>query len=134
MRFMVLMIPKVYQPGQKLDPNFAPPVDKMAEMSKFNEELEKAGAMLTGEGLQPLTKGARLTYAGGKPTVIDGPYIEAKEVLGGFWMLKASSKQQVVDWMKRCPADPGDVIEIRQVQELEDFPVEIQEAVKGAKK
>ena len=124
MRFLVFMIPGVYQPknGQKTDPHFAPDAEMMAKMGKFNEELKKAGALLSLDGLQPLTTGARLAFSGGKASVTDGPFVEAKEVVGGYWMLQAESKQQVVDWMKRCPAQDGDVIEIRQVFECRIFP------------
>jgi hypothetical protein len=133
MRFMVLMIPGVYQGGKKVDPTFTPAADKVAQMGKFNEELQKAGAMLSGDGLQPLSTGVRVTYAGGKAKVTDGPFIEAKEVLGGYWMLKAKSKEEVVEWMKRCPAEENDVIEIRQVFEMEDFPIQVQQAARGQK-
>lgn len=102
----------------------------VAKMGKFNEELEKAGALLSGDGLQPLTTGARVAFSEGKPSVTDGPFVEAKEVVGGYWMLQAKSKQQVVDWMKRCPAQDGDVIEIRQVFEMSDFPADVQAAAK----
>ena len=127
MRFMALMIPGVYKPGKKIDPNFAPPADKVEKMRKFNEELQKAVTILALDGLHPLTtKGARLSYAGGKVQVTDGPYIEAKEVIGGYWMLEAKSKEEVINWMKRCPAEPEDVIEIRQVFESSDFPIQVQ--------
>jgi hypothetical protein len=126
------MIPGVYQPknGKKTDPHFTPDAEMMAKMSQFNEELEKAGALLSLDGLQPLTTGARLAFAEGKVSVTDGPSVEAKEVVGGYWLLQAKSKQQIVDWMKRCPAQDGDVIEIRQVFELSDFPADIQAAAK----
>ena len=123
MRFMVLMIPEVYQGGKKVDPHFAPPTDKLEKMGRFNDELKKAVKLLSLDGLQPITKGARVAFAGGKSTVTDGPYVEAKEVLGGYWMIEAKSKEEVVNWMKRCPADDGDVIEIRQVFEMSDFPI-----------
>src|ERR1051326_7002988 len=87
MRFMVFMIPGVYQPGRKVDPNFAPPADMVEKMTKFNEELTKAGALIALGGLQPLQSGARVAFSGGKTTVVDGPYVEAKEVVGGYWML-----------------------------------------------
>jgi hypothetical protein len=118
---MILMIPNVYRGNKKIDPNFVPPADKVAQMGQFNDELIKAGALTSGEGLHPLTKGARLSFAGGKATVTDGPFVEAKEVLGGYWMIKAKSKEEAVNWMKRCPADDGDIIEIRQIFEAEDF-------------
>ena len=132
MRFLVFMIPAVYQPknGKKTDPDFAPDAEMMAKMGKFNEELKKAGVLLSLDGLQPLTTGARLAFSGGKASVTDGPFVEAKEVVGGYWMLEAKSKQQVVDWMKRCPAQDGDVIEIRQVFEMSDFPADVQAAAK----
>lgn len=134
MRFLVFMIPDVYQPknGKKTDPKFVPNAEMMAKMGKFNDELKKAGALMSLDGLQPLTTGARLAFSGGKPTLTDGPQVEAKEVVGGYWMLQAKSKQQVVDWMKRCPAQDGDVIEIRQVAEMSDFPAEVQAAARGA--
>jgi hypothetical protein len=117
MRFLVFMIPKVYQPknGKNTDPNFTPDPKVMAEMGKFNDGLKKAGALLSVDGLQPLTTGARLAFSGGKVTLMDGPSIKAQDVVGGYWMLEAKSKQQVVDWMRRCPAKDGDVIEIREV-------------------
>jgi hypothetical protein len=130
MRFLVFMIPAVYQPknGKKTDPQFTPDAEMMAEMGKFNEELKKAGGLLSLDGLHPLTTGARLAFSGGKASITDGPSIEAKEVVGGYWMLEAESKQQVVDWMKRCPAQDGDVIEIRQVFEMSDLPADVQAA------
>jgi len=115
----------VYQPknGNKTDPQFVPDAEMMAKMGKFNDELKKAGALLSLDGLQPLTTGARLTFSGGKVSVVDGPSVEAKEVVGGYWLLQAKSKQEVIDWMKRCPAQEGDIIEIRQVFEMSDLPV-----------
>src|SRR5690349_13700958 len=130
MRFMVFMIPGVYKPGKKIDPNFAPSVEKMEPMGKFNEEMGKACKILALDGLHPLTKGARLTYTGGKAQVTDGPFVEAKEVVGGYWIIEAKSKEEVIDWMKRCPAEPEDVIEIRQVFEMSDFPIQAQKAAK----
>ena len=119
MQFMVFMIPAVYRPknGKHTDPDFTPDPVMMAKMGRFNEELRKAGALLSVDGLQPLTTGARLAFSGGQASVTDGPSVDAKEVVGGYWMLEAKSRQQVVDWMKRCPAQDGDVIEIRQVAE-----------------
>jgi hypothetical protein len=128
MQFIVFMIPGIYQPGKKIDPNFVPAADKMEQMGKFNAELQKAGAIVSLNGLHPLTKGARIRYAGGKPTVTDGPFVEAKEVVGGYWILEAKSKDQVVEWMKRCPAEAEDVIEIRPIFDLADLPVQVQQA------
>jgi len=122
MRFMVLMIPGVYQKGKKVDPNFVPPAEAMERMGKFNDELAKACPIISLNGLHPLTTGARITFAGGKAKVTDGASVEAKEVLGGYWMLQAKSKEEVVEWMKRCPAEQDDVIEIRQVFEMPEEP------------
>jgi hypothetical protein len=121
MRFMILMIPNVYRGNKKLDAKFAPRAEEVEKMGKFNNELSNAGALTACEGLHPLTTGARLSFAGGKATVTDGPFVEAKEVLGGYWMVNAKSKEEAVNWMKRCPAEDGDMIEIRQVFEAEDF-------------
>jgi hypothetical protein len=128
MRFMVFMIPGVYQGGKKLEPNFAPSAEMVEKMTKFNEDLSKAGLLISLDGLQPLTAGARVAFSKGKSTVTDGPYIEAKEVVGGYWMIQAKSKQEVIDWIKKCPAEEGDVIEIRQVFEMSDFPEDVQKA------
>jgi hypothetical protein len=95
----------------------------LSEMGKFNEELVKAGVMLAGEGLHPSSKGARVRFSGTKRTVIDGPFAETKELVAGFWLWKCKSRQEAIDWVKRCPNPmPGESeIEIRQVFEAEDF-------------
>lgn len=115
MRFMIMMIPAVYRGNRKLDPNFAPPPDAVERMGKFNAEMQKAGILRDGLGLHPLSKGARISFATGRPVVTDGPFVEAKEVLGGFWMIDVKSKEEAVDWMKKCPADKDDILEIREV-------------------
>jgi hypothetical protein len=123
MQFLMLMIPSVYQPGSNVDPNFVPDPEKIAAMGRFNEELGQAVKILALNGLHPQATGARVAFGGKKPLVTDGPYIESKEVLGGYWHVEADSKQQLVDLMQRCPAEPGDVIEIRQIFELGDFEI-----------
>jgi hypothetical protein len=128
MRFMVFMIPGVYQPGKTIDPNFAPPADMVEKMMKFNEELAKAGALIALDGLQPPANGTRIRFSGGKPTVTDGPFVEAKEVVGGYWMLQFKSKQEAIDFVKKCPAQDDDVLEIRPVFEMTDFPKDVQKA------
>src|SRR5579871_5516239 len=132
MRFMMMMIPKVYQPdtpvGQRAEDGFAPPADAVEKMMKFNEELTKAGALIALDGLHPSAKGARVAFSGGKPKVTDGPFTEAKEVIGGYWMIDVKSKQEAIEWARRCPAADGDVIEIRQVFEMSDFPADVQKA------
>jgi len=122
----------VYQPknGKHTTPDFTPDAKMMAAMGKFNDELRKSGALLAVDGLQPMTLGARLAFAGGKATMTEGAAVDAKEVVGGYWLLQAKSKQEVVDWMKRCPAQDGDVLEIRQVAEMSDFPPEVQAAAR----
>ena len=132
MRFMLIMIPKVYQPGtppeEKAGEGFAPPADAVEKMMKFNEQLTKAGALITLDGLHPDFKGARVAFSGGKPKVTDGPFTEAKEVIGGFWMINVKSKEEAVEWARKCPAEDGDVIEVRQVYEMSDFPEDVQKA------
>jgi hypothetical protein len=120
MQFMMLMIPAVYQ-GGKLAPDFTPDPKKMEAMGRFNEEMGKALKIESLNGLHPLAKGARVSFAQGKPSVTDGPFIDAKEVLGGYWLVDAPSKEDVVKWAQRCPADEGDTIEIRQIFGPEDF-------------
>jgi hypothetical protein len=119
MRFMVMV---------KATPNseagVMPSEEMFAEMGKFNEELVKAGVMLAGEGLQPSSKGARVRFSGSKRTVIDGPFAETKELVAGFWILQCKSKEECIEWIKRCPNPmPGEDsdIEIRQIFEAEDF-------------
>lgn len=128
MRFMMLMIPAVYQPGKKVDSNFTPNAEAVTAMMKYNEELAKAGALIALDGLQPPVNAARVAFSGGKPVVTDGPFIESKEVLGGYWMVQFKSKEEAIEWAKRCPAEEGDVIEIRPVFETSDFPPEVQKA------
>jgi len=121
MKFMMLMIPAVYQGGKKLAPDIKPARKDMEQMGRFNEEMGKAIKIESLNGLHPLAKGARVAFAKGKPTVTDGPFIESKEVLGGYWLVEAPSKEEVVKWAQRCPANEGDTIEIRQIFGPEDF-------------
>jgi len=100
-------------------------------MMKYNEDLQKADVLLSLDGLHPPSMGARVSFKGGKPTVTDGPFNEAKEVLGGYWMIRVKSKEEAIEWAKRCPASENEVIEIRQVQEFEDFPADVQKAAAG---
>lgn len=127
MRFMMLMIPGVYQ--KPSDPNFTPPADMVEKMMKYNDELMKAGVLLALDGLHPPESGARVTFRGGKATVKDGPFTESKEVLGGYWVIQVKSRAEAIEWARRVPALDDDVIEVRQVQEMSDFPPEIQELI-----
>jgi len=99
----------------------------LTEMGKFNEELVKAGVMLAGEGLHPSSKGARVRFSGGKRTVIDGPFAETKELIAGFWFWQVKSKEEAIEWVKRCPNPHNEEteVEIRQVFEAEDFGAEL---------
>jgi hypothetical protein len=123
MQFMMLMIPAVYQGGKKVDPGFVPDPKKVQEMMRFNEELGKVFKILSLNGLHPVNTGARVSFTQGKTSVTDGPFIETKEVLGGYWLIEAPSKAEVVKWTQRCPAEDGDVIEIRQVFDAADFAI-----------
>jgi len=128
MRFMMLMIPKGYETAA---PGTMPDAKAVEAMMKYNEALQKAGVLLTLDGLHPPSMGARVSFSGGKPTVTDGPFIETKEVLGGYWMIQVKSKEEAVEWARRCPASDNEVIEVRQVQEFSDFPADVQEAAAG---
>ena len=127
MRFMMLVIPKAYEDAGA---DFTPPVDLVAKMTKYNESLSKAGVLLGADGLFPPAEGTRVKFAGGKPTVVDGPFTESKELVGGYWMIQVKSRAEAVEWARRAPMLDGDMIEVRQVQELEDFPPEIQKAAR----
>jgi len=125
MRFMMLVIPKGYADAK---PGFAPPADLVARMTRYNESLSKAGVLLALDGLHPTSMGTRVAFAGGKASAKDGPFAEAKEVVGGYWMIQVKSRAEAVEWAKRAPMLDGDVIEVRQVQELADFPPDVQKA------
>jgi hypothetical protein len=127
-RFMMLVIPKGYESAK---PGTMPEADAVAKMMKYNEELQKAGVLLALDGLRPPSEGARVTYQGGKATVSDGPFAEAKEVIGGYWMIQVRSKAEAVEWARRAPMGDNEIIEVRQVQEMEDFPPDVQEAARG---
>jgi hypothetical protein len=128
MRFMMLMIPKGYESAK---PGTMPEAKAVESMMKFNEALQKAGVLLALDGLHPPSMGARVTFPGGKPKVTDGPFSEAKEVLGGYWMIQVKSREEAIEWAKRCPASENETIEIRQVQEMDDFPPDVKKAAAG---
>jgi hypothetical protein len=127
MRFMMLMIPKGYD---KAPAGAVPDAKAVGEMMKYNQALKQAGVLLALDGLHPPSMGARVSFAGGKTTVVDGPFSEAKEVLGGYWVIAVKSKEEAIEWAKRCPAGDGNVIEIRQVQEISEFPPDVQQLAK----
>ena len=115
MRFMMIV-----KASKESEAGVLPTEKELADMAKYNEELLKAGVLLAGEGLQASSKGARVRYAGAKRTVIDGPFAEAKELIAGFWLIQAKSKDEALEWARRVPFDDGEV-EVRQLFELEDF-------------
>ncbi|HLW59165.1 MAG TPA: YciI family protein [bacterium] len=128
MRFMLLMIPKGYE---KAAPGVMPSAEAVAAMMKYNESLQKAGVLLDLQGLHPVSMGARVSFPGGKPIVTDGPFVETREVLGGYWMIQVKSKAEAIEWASRCPASDNETIEVRQVQEMADFPADVQQAASG---
>jgi hypothetical protein len=128
MRFMMLMIPKGYEQAA---PGAMPDAKTVAAMMRYNEDLQKAGVLLALDGLHPPSMGARVSFAGGRPRVVDGPFAEAKEVVGGYWMIQVKSREEAIEWACRCPGSENETIEVRQVQELADFPADVREAAAG---
>jgi hypothetical protein len=133
MRFMMLMIPKGYESAK---PGTMPDPKAVAAMMQYNEDLQKAGVLIALDGLHPPSMGARVSFKGGKPKVTDGPFAEAKEVLGGYWMIQVKSREEAIEWAKRCPSSDNEMIEIRQVQEMSDFDDKVMppEVAKQAKR
>ena len=128
MRFMMLMIPKGYESAK---PGAMPEAEAVEKMMEYNRKLQEAGVLLALDGLHPPSMGARVSFEGGRPSVTDGPFTEAKEVVGGYWLIDVKSKQEAVEWAKRCPASENEVIEVRQVQEMDDFPDDVRQAAEG---
>ena len=129
MRFMMLVIPKGYEAAK---PGTMPDPGAVERMMKYNEELQKAGVLLALDGLHPPSMGARVSFSGGTPAVSDGPFAEAKEVIGGYWMIQVRSRDEAIEWARRAPMGDNEIIEVRQVQEMSDFPPEIQQVVNAA--
>jgi hypothetical protein len=128
MRFMMLMIPGGYE---KAAPDRMPDPKAVEAMMKYNEELRRAGVLLALDGLRPPSAGARVSFPNGKAVVTDGPFAEAKEVISGYWMIQVKSKEEAIEWATRCPACSNEVIEVRQVLEMEDFSEEVKKAAAG---
>ena len=126
MRFMVLV-----KANKDTEAGVLPSTKELTEMTRFNEQLVKAGVMLAGEGLHPSSKGARVRFTTGKPTVIDGPFAETKELVAGFWLWQVKSKEEAIEWLKRAPFGGGAEIEIRQVFEAEDFGAKLTPELKA---
>jgi hypothetical protein len=128
MRFMVMMIPGA---RERVEAGAMPDPKMIEAMMKYNADLAKAGILLALDGLQPPSKGARVTFKGGKPTVKDGPFTEAREMVGGFWMWQVKSKDEAIEWARRCPAEDGDTLEVRQVFEMSDFGPAVEKHEEG---
>jgi hypothetical protein len=123
MRFMLLMIPHGYEsapPGTIPDD-----VDAVSTMMAYNESMQKAGVLISCDGLHPPSMGARVSFKDRKPKVVDGPFAEAKEVLGGFWVIDVPSRADAIEWATRCPGGDNEVIEVRQIQEFDDYPADV---------
>jgi hypothetical protein len=123
---MMFMIPNIP------DDEWMPSAEAVATMTKYNNELTNAGVLLSLDGLHPASKGARVSVVGGKVTVTDGPFTEAKEAIGGYWLIEVKSKEEAIEWAKRVPLDAGAVVEVRQVFEMDEFPPEVRAAAEQA--
>ena len=128
MRFMMLVIPTGYESAR---PDQMPDAAAVAKMMKYNEDLANAGVLLSLDGLKPPSAGVRVSYSGGKPKVTDGPFAESKECVGGYWMIQVKSKEEAIEWAKRAPMSDNEIIEVRQVQEMEDVPADVIAAAAG---
>lgn len=125
MRFMMMV-----RANKDSEAGVMPREELLAAMGKYNEELVQAGVLLAGEGLHPSARGARVRFSGEARTVLDGPFPE-KELIAGFWLIQVKSKEEAIEWAKRAPMGDNEIIEVRQVQEMADFPPDVQEAVAG---
>ena len=127
MRFMMFMIPNT------TSDDWTPSPEIVAAMTRYNRELTEAGVLLSLDGLHSAAEAVRVGFGGGAPSITDGPFTEAKEVVGGYWMIQVKSKEEAIEWAKRCPGGDNEVIEVRQVQEFADFPADVQKAAAGFK-
>jgi len=128
MRFMMMVIPKGYEAAA---PDTVPDAKAVAKMMEYNRSLQKAGVLLALDGLLPPSTGARVAYTDGKATVTDGPFAEAKEVIGGYWIIQVRSREEAIEWARRAPMSNHEMIEVRQTFEMGDFPADVQEAAEG---
>ena len=127
MRFMMIMFPKVYETAK---PGWVPDLKNMEEMGKYNEELGKAGVLLALDGLTPpATMSARVTFNNGKSIVTDGPFAEAKEVVGGFWIIQVKSREEALEWASRIPGQDNEMVEVRRLFDMTDFDPETQKYI-----
>jgi hypothetical protein len=125
MRFMLMIYP-----GLESEGDWTPDVEAVAAMQRYNEELTQAGVLLALDGLHPSSEGARISFADGERVVTDGPFAETKELIGGYWIIQAKSKEEALEWAKRCPIGGDAVLELRRIFEMSDFPSELQDAAK----
>lgn len=123
MRFMMMVIPERYES--------APNAEVVSKMMEYNKALQKAGVLLALDGLFPPSTAARISYADGKPTVTDGPFTEMKEVIGGYWIIQVRSREEAIEWARRAPMSNNEVIEVRQIHEMPDFPEDVQKGTEG---
>jgi hypothetical protein len=128
MRFMMVVIPKGYETAAG---DAVPSAEDAAKMMEYNKSLQKAGVLLALDGLFPPSTGARVSYTDGKATVTDGPFAEAKEAIGGYWIIQARSREEAIEWARRAPMSNNEIIEVRQIFEMNDFPEDVQKAADG---
>ena len=128
MRFMMMVMPKGYESAA---PDTVPSAEAVAKMMAYNKSLQQAGVLLALDGLLPPSTGARISFSDGKATVTDGPFSEAKEVIGGYWIIQVSSREEAIEWAKRAPMSNNEIIEVRQIHEMGDFPKDVQKAAEG---
>ena len=131
MRFMMIVIPKGYGAAA---PDAVPDANAVARMMEYNRSLQKAGVLLALDGLLPPSAGARVAYTDGKATVTDGPFAEVKEVIGGYWIIQVRSREEAIEWARRAPMSNHEIIEVRQIFEMGDFPADVQKAAEGFEK
>jgi hypothetical protein len=130
MRFMMIVIPKGYESAA---PDAVPSAEAVGRMMDYNKSLQQAGVLLALDGLLPPSAGARISFSDGKATVTDGPFAEAKEVIGGYWIIQVRSREEAIEWARRAPMSNNEIIEVRQIHEMGDFPEDVQKAAKGFK-
>ena len=128
MRFMMIVIPKGYESAA---PDAVPSAEAVRKMMDYNRSLQQAGVLLALDGLLPPSTGARVSFSDGKAMVTDGPFAEAKEVIGGYWIIQVRSREEAVEWAKRAPMANNEIIEVRQIHEMGDFPKDVQKAAEG---
>lgn len=128
MRFMMMVMPKGYESAA---PDAVPSAEAVAKMMEYNKSLRQAGVLLALDGLLPPSTGARISFLDGKSTVTDGPFSEAKEVIGGYWIIQVRSREEAIVWATRAPMSNNEIIEVRQIHEMRDFPEDVQKAAEG---